>query len=207
MSYGSQDAAMDEFYEQISRELYDEHKEQAIEEFTEEKLRSFYRHNPSVMRPAVDAIQEGNWLLDHERYSPSVVFYVSAIEMLLKATILRPVLYGLIHNESLAEIMINHMLGQTGVQRYENLLAQLFDQLCDIDVTKVSREDTRAKLFVECRELQKVRNNITHKGVFCGKAGAEKAHLVTVALFEKIVQPMLESIGLTVIKNGDIVEA
>jgi len=205
MSYDPHDAAMDEFYDQISKDLYPEHKEQAIEEFTEEKLKSYYQQNPDVMRPAVDAIQEGNWQLEQKRYSPALVFYVTAIELLLKATLLRPVLYGLIHNEGLAEIMIKHILGQTSVERYENLLAQLFDNLANIDVRQISREGAQAKLFVECRELQKIRNNIIHQGVFCTETEAEKGKLVSVAVFEKIVRPMLFSIGLTVIKEGKIV--
>ena len=150
MSYDEHDAAMDEFYDQISSELYPEHKEQAIEEFTEEKRKSYYQNNPSVMRPAVDAIQEGNWLLDNGRYSAALIFYVSAIELLLKATLLRFVLYGLIHNEALAEIMIKHILGQTGIERYEKLLAKLFDNLASIDVRKISRGGADEMLFVEC---------------------------------------------------------
>ena len=38
MSYGPEDAAWDEAYENMSRELYPEHKEQAIAEFTRERL-------------------------------------------------------------------------------------------------------------------------------------------------------------------------
>ena len=206
MSYDPQDAAMDEFYDQISKELYPEHKEQAIEEFTEKKLKSYYQQNPDVMRPAVDAIQEGNWQLEQKRYSPALVFYVSSIELLLKATLLRPVLYGLIHNEGLAEIMINHILGQTGIERYENLLAQLFDNIANIDVKQISRENVQTKLFVECRELQKRRNNIIHQGANCTETEAKQGKLVSVAVFEKIVRPMLFSIGLTVIEKGKIVE-
>ncbi|WP_169709472.1 hypothetical protein [Deferrisoma camini] len=152
-------------------------------------------------------IQEGNWQLEQKRYSPALVFYVTAIELLLKATLLRPVLYGLIHNEGLAEIMIKHILGQTGVERYENLLAQLFDNLADIDVKKISREGTKTKLFVECRELQKVRNNVIHQGQSCTDKDAEKGKLVSIAVFEQIVRPMLYSLGLTVIEKGRIVEA
>ena len=207
MSYDEQDAAMDEFYDQISKELYPEHKEQAIEEFTQEKLKSYYLQNPGVMRPAVEAIEEGNWQLGQKRYSPALVFYVTAIELLLKATLLRPVLYGLIHNEGLAEIMIKHILGQTGVERYENLLAQLFDNLADIDVKNISREGTKTKLFVECRELQRVRNNVIHQGQSCAEKDAEKGKLVSVAVFEQIVRPMLYSLGLTVIEKGRIVES
>ena len=134
MSYDSNDAAWEEFYDKIREELYPEHREQAIEEFTEERLKSYYQQNPDVMRPAVEAIQEGKWQLEKKRYPPALVFHVTAIELLFKATLLRPVLYGLIHNEGLAEIMTNSILSQTGVQRYEDLLAQLFDNLASINV-------------------------------------------------------------------------
>jgi hypothetical protein len=39
MSYDENDAAMDEFYDQISRELYPDHRDQAISEFTQERLK------------------------------------------------------------------------------------------------------------------------------------------------------------------------
>lgn len=54
--YYEQEAAKDEFIEEISN--------QAISEFTNERLRSFYEQNPNVMRPAVDALQEGKKLYD-----------------------------------------------------------------------------------------------------------------------------------------------
>lgn len=119
------------------------------------------------MGPAVDAIQEGNWLLEKKRFPATLVFYVTAIELLLKATLLRPVLYGLIHNENLAEIMIKYILGQTDVERYEHLLAQLFDNLANINVKKICREGSDTKLFIECREFQKVRNSVIHQGASC----------------------------------------
>ena len=199
--------AMEEFYDQISKELYPEHKEQAIEEFTDEKLKSYYLKNPAVMRPAVNAIQEGNWQLENTKYSSSLIFYVTAIELLLKATLLRPVLYGLIHNEGLAEIMVKHILGQTGVARYENLLAQLFNNLTGIEVKEITRENENKKLLVECKELQTIRNNIIHQGVSCTKKDAAKGKLVSISVYEKIVQPMLHSIGLNAIEKGDIVES
>lgn len=198
--------AMEDFYDQISRELYPEHKEQAIVEFTDEKLKSYYQKNPNVMRPAVDAIQEGNWQLKHEHYPSALVFYVTSIELLLKATLLRPVLYGLIHNEGLSEIMINNILGQTGIVRYEKLLSQLFENIADIKLDEITREDTQVKLFSECKQLQKIRNNIIHQGAVCTKHEAEKGKLVSAAVFEKIVQPMLHSIGLNVIEKGEITD-
>lgn len=196
--------AMEDFYDQISRELYPEHKEQAIEEFTEEKLKSYYLKNPKVMRPAVDAIQEGKWQLENERYSSSLIFYVTAIELLLKATLLRPVLHGLIHHEGLAEIMTNYILGQTGIVRYEKLLSQLFENITGINLGEITRDGTQQQLFAECKELQKNRNNAIHQGAVCTKQEAEKARIVSIAVFERIVQPTLHSIGLNVIEEGEI---
>lgn len=106
MSYDEFDAARDEMYDQIGRELYPDHKAQAIGEFTSERLRSFYVANPGVMQPAVDAIQEGKRLTQNGHHSAALVFFVSAIEILLKATLLKPVVHGLVHSEGLANAIV-----------------------------------------------------------------------------------------------------
>jgi len=74
MSYDQHDAAIDEMYERISEELYPEHKEQAVSEFTADRLQSFYLSNPMVMRPAVDALQEAKRLKAHGHPAAAVVF-------------------------------------------------------------------------------------------------------------------------------------
>lgn len=89
MSYDESDAARDEFIEEIGRELYPDHKIQAIEEFTADRLRSFYVAHPDVMRPAVDSLQEGKALRALGKHSAALVFFVTAIELLLKATLLK----------------------------------------------------------------------------------------------------------------------
>ncbi len=199
--------AMEEFYDQISRELYPEHKEQAIEEFTEEKLKLYYLSNPEVMRPAVLAIKEANWQLEQERFSAALIHYVTAIEILLKATLLRPVLIGLIHNENLAEIMVKHILGQTGIVRYKDLISKLFNKLTGINFTELKLEESRKTLFAECEELQIIRNKIIHQGTTCLMTEAVQGKRVSEAVYQKIVFPMLNTIGLTVIENGVITEA
>lgn len=140
MSYDESDAARDEFFEQISRELYPDHKIQAIEEFTADRLRSFYVMHPGVMRPAVDSLQEGKALRALGKHSAALVFFVTAIELLLKATLLKPVIYGLVHHEGLADVVVRYALGQAGFDRYEGLLADLFLRLAGIDLKTIHRE-------------------------------------------------------------------
>jgi hypothetical protein len=204
MSYDEQDAAFDEMYEQIGRELYPDHKAQAISEFTAERLRSFYVSNPRVMRPAVDALQEGKFLYEANRHSAAVVFFVTAIELLLKATVLKPVVHGLIHNEGLANIVVQHALCQTGFERYEKLLSQLYSELAGIELKSIERIESKEKLLVECKSLQELRNKIIHQGATCGEEQAKLGHLVSVAVYELIVAPMLFKLGLTVVEEGVI---
>jgi hypothetical protein len=204
MSYDKNDAALDEFYDQISKELYPDHKEQAISEFTEERLRSFYIKSPFVMRPAVDSLQQGKHLLSLKQDAPALVFCVSAIELLLKATLLKPVVYGLVHHEPLAEIIVRHTLGQSGFDRYGDLLSELFLGLAKMNIKDIKRENSDEPLLIECRKLQKIRNDIIHRGENCSKSEAELAMAASVAVFELIVRPMLYSLGLTVIERGEI---
>src|SRR5689334_2194881 len=113
MSYDQYDEARDAMYDEISRELYPDHKAQAITEFTTARLQSYYTANPVVMRPAVESIQEGRRLQANGHSSAAIVFFVTAIELLLKATLLKPVVHGLVHSEGLAEVIVAQALGQS----------------------------------------------------------------------------------------------
>lgn len=204
MSYDPTDDARDEMYDQIGRELYPEHKAQAIGEFTAERLRSFYVANPRVMRPAVDAIQEGKRLVLGGHNSAAVVFFVTAIEILLKATLLKPVVHGLVHSKGLADIIVEQALGQPGFDRYSSLLAQLFSELAGMDIQAIKRKETNDKLLAECTALQKLRNRIIHQGATCEPELCSQGLAVSAAVYELVVQPMLFKLGLHVIEHGEI---
>jgi hypothetical protein len=204
MSYDERDAAIDEMYERIGEELYPAHRVQAIGEFTAERLSSYYLANPMVMRPAVDALQEAKRLKANGHHSAAVVFCATTIELLLKATLLQPIVYGLVHNDSLADIIVKHALGQAGFDRYRSLLSRLFQDLAGLDLAEVSRDGVSVRLIDEGRLVQDLRNDIIHKGQTCDEAAAENAFDVAVAVFEKIVVDVLWSIGLAVGEKGHI---
>src|SRR5438093_3254459 len=114
MSYDENHAARDAFYEQIGNE--------AIADFTADRLKSYYDDHFMVMQPALRTFHEATRLRTDGHPSAAIVFAASAIELFLKATILQPLVYGLVHNDNMAEIIVNYTLGQTGFERYDKLL-------------------------------------------------------------------------------------
>ena len=205
MSIEPHEAEMEAAFDKLSEELYEQHKEMAVEEFINERFVSHYKKQSMVMRPAVEAIQEGKKLLSNNHYSAALVFYVSAIEILLKATLLRPVLMGMVHNDAIAELFVNLTLGQSGFKRYTKLLSGLYRSLLNLEIDEIRRESSNTGLLAECSKMQEIRNGIVHKGETCSKEEAEISRLVATATFEQIVKPVLNKIGLNVVKNGEIV--
>lgn len=204
MSYDENDAALDDFYQQVGEELYPEHKAQAIQEFTAERLKSFYVEQPKVMLPAVLAYREAKKLHSLEHYAAAVIFSVTAIEVFLKATLLKPVVFGLVHHETLATVVVEHTLGQTGFDRYKTLLSSLFSSIAEVDLGAVKREGVESSLLDEVLSLQKLRNKIIHQGLQCGKAEADNALEISEAVYGNIVLPMLGALGLQVVEKGVI---
>lgn len=204
MSYDPDDLAMDEMYERIGEELYPEHREQAVGEFTADRLRSFYLANPMVMRPAVDTLHEVQRLHADGHSAAAVVFCATAIELFLKATLLQPIVHGLVHSPPLADIIVKHAVRQTGFERYRDLLSRIFRELANLDLGRVTRSGAKVGLIEESRLVQKLRNNIIHQGESCNADDANHAIEVTAAVYSAIVVPLLESLGLTVVEKGRI---
>ena len=192
-----QQAAQEEFIEEISR--------QAIYEFTNERLQSLYVKNPDVMVKAIDLYKKGKALQEIKYYSAAVVFFMSAIENFLKLTLIKPVVYGLVHHETLAGIIVEQtMRQQSNFDSYRDLLKKLFSTLTNENTNEIYREGASKNLLKECEDLQKLRNTIIHQGDDCEESAAKEAYQISEAVFKKIVMPMLHALNLTLEGNGVI---
>jgi hypothetical protein len=205
MSYTEEDARWDEIWDQMSKELYPEHKEQAIDEFIKERLQSFYLKNPNILSPGIRMYQQAREL-ESNHPSASFVFATSAIELFLKAALLKPVVYGLVHNEPLAEIIVETALSQTGFERYKELLSRLFRELVRINVETLKSFESNDYLLKEASDVQKTRNKIIHQGILVSDNDAKFAINVAYGVLHHIVNPMLLAIGLWMDKKGTVLE-
>jgi len=206
MSYTLHDAMLDEGYEAMYRELYPEHRAQAIEEFTSERLQSYYLQNPDVAVKGALSFKEASALLEHGHASACVVFAATSVEQFLKAALLRPVVFGLIHVESLATLIVDIVTDQNGgMERYKKLLSGLFKHLADIELTSVRREGAPKPLLEEIAALQKLRNAIVHRGEQATAPDGEQALAVANAVYSQVFVRLLAALGLRTIKGVRIV--
>ena len=206
MSYDYHDAAMDEAYERLSEELYPGHKAQAIIEFTYERLRSYYLQNTELLVPAVRTYRTAKSLLEAKQASAAIVFAASAIELFLKACLLRPVVAGLVHSESVATLVVESALSQTGFKRYEKLLAGLFKELTQLDISEIVRAGASKPLLEEASALQERRNAVVHRGADATQEEAVTAYLVATAVFNEVLAIVLRELGLSIKKGGELVD-
>ena len=202
MSYTLEDAAWDKAYESMSQELYPEHKEQAIAEFTHERLRSYYVAHPEILIPATKIFKEAKSLLSDGHNAAALVFSASATELFLKAALLRPVVYGLVHSESLAELIVDTALSQTGFKRYETLLSKLFFEIAGIELTSLVREVGAKPLLKEAADYQDIRNGIVHQGRDVTVSQARIASEITTQIFNQVLTKALSSLNLTIESSG-----
>jgi hypothetical protein len=205
MSISPAEYEWDKAWERISQELYPVHKEQAIDEFTTERLQSFYLKNPSILIPGIEKLHEAGELKSTYP-SASLVFSNTSIELFLKASILEPIIYGLVHIDALAEEVVKSALGYTGYDRYKKLVSKLFKELACIEISNLKRANSKNFLLNEASEVRILRNRIIHKGESVTIEQANLAQNVAIAIFNDIVGKMLNAIDLRANNKGMILK-
>jgi hypothetical protein len=84
MSYTLEDAAYDMYMaDEGARLLYEEHRERAISEFTDERLQSYYLEHPALAQPALQALTDSRYLVPIH-LGASLVFAAIAAEIGIK---------------------------------------------------------------------------------------------------------------------------
>ena len=206
MSYDYHDAAMDEAYERLSEELYPGHKAQAIIEFTYERLRSYYLAHKELLVAAARTYKTAESLLAANQPTAALVFAASAVELFLKGCLLRPVVAGLVHSESVANLVVESALSQTGFKRYEKLLAGLFKELTQLEIAELRRPGASKALLEEASGLQDRRNAVVHRGEEVAVEEAKVAFSIATTVFDEVLAVVLRELGLSIKKGGELID-
>lgn len=196
-----QEAAMAEYYE----ELYlSEFKDRAIEEFTEERLRSYYIDHPELFKSALQVLSEAKKVVTISPTS-AVLLAAISIEIGFKIGMLKPIVFGFVHSEAAAESISDMVIKQTGIDRFKNLLVTLLKDISSVDITMFCRSGINKPLWGERDEVQKLRNQIAHRGSLCSAQDAQLAIDVANSVFNELIPNILNSLDLKIL-NCEIVE-
>ncbi|HEY6420005.1 MAG TPA: hypothetical protein VIX59_13460 [Candidatus Binataceae bacterium] len=192
MSYDEHDAERDRFFDEVSKELYPEHRDQAIDEFATECLQRFYLADPNVLVGPLSLLEESrNLIANHS--AAALVFASAAIETLVKSALLKPLVCGVVNNESIALVLASSLLDR--VTSFENLKKLLFSVIAEhaaIDMRSFKRGDSSTELWQEILSVQRLRNAVVHRGEFPSEADARMgiavAEFVLDVLFARVVR-------------------
>ncbi len=199
MSTDMYDVAMDDFYERISEELYPEHQELAIDEFIEKRMHSYYLENPNIIKAPMECSNHANKLM---QVSPqcALVMYTTAIELYLKTVLLKPVLYGMIHNENVANLIVESSTKQSGFGRYNKLLSGLCKHAANIDMSEIKGTDG-LPILKEAEAVQSIRNKVVHQGYKATINEMGKAKNTAYLMLTDVVEPVLNNLELAISVN------
>ena len=142
--------------------------------------------------------------LEEDHPEACFVFATSAIEIYLKAAVLKPIIYGLVHNEQMAEVIVKTALDYSGFDRYKKLISRLFLELCGKEIKEVKRPGSNKSILEEASEIRKTRNNIVHRGDTVTRDQAKFALDVTYMVLWNIVDEMVKSLDLWIDKKGTV---
>jgi|SRR5579863_346120 len=170
-----QEAAADEYYEQIGEEWAENHPEllaerffaenyeEAVEQFTSERLQSYYLEQPELAVPALNALRYAQSLMP-AFHQAALVFAVTATELAVKDVLLKPIISGLVHIEDLASLVADLTTKHSGMDRFQNLLTEILAQFGGVDLKVFKRPGATKGLWQEMNDVQKARNAVVHRG-------------------------------------------
>ena len=181
----------------------EEHKEQAIQEFTVERLQTYYIHYPDIAKPAFHALSEARQLISRHP-TASFIFSAISIEVGIKVTLLKPVVYGLVHSESLAAIITDKVIRQTSIDRFQKLLFKILSEYGGIDLNTLKRTKSSKLLWDEMKNVQNRRNQVIHRAENVDISESKQALSIAKYILENIFPNLVEHLKLNIGKEGSV---
>ena len=193
MGMTMEEAAMDAAFEAHAwEEEMDELRAEAIAEFQQERLSSYYTEHPKVAQRAIDTLKEAQALFDAGFFPASLVFAVSATEQALKNTLLQPILYGLVHSELAAGLVANLYVK---IDQLPKLLFPIIAETANVNLSTYARDDQTITLWDEFRRLRLIRNGVLHRGERVERGDASTALIVGGAMLTDVCERVMSAVA------------
>jgi hypothetical protein len=165
-----------------------------VERFAAERLQSFYLDNPDVAKAPLWSLGEARSLVaDHP--SAALVFAVTAMEVGLKAALMKPILHGLVHAE-FAGALIAELATDNRQDRSKALVFALLAEYGGLDLKTYKRSGATKTLWEEMADVQKARNVVVHRAQPGATADATLAIDLASHVVETLFALVIAKLGL-----------
>ena len=181
MSMTLEDAWLEEAYDQMVQEILAEHRDEIIDEFVSERMASYFRQHVDLLSPASAALAEARKLQEISA-SACVVFAHSAIEIALRDAILKPVVYGMVHEENSGHLIAELVVGK---RQFTKLLFSVLEDY-GLDLKTGKRSGSAKSVWEEMEVVREQRNKVAHRGEVASGDDAMLALSLAEFVVEKI---------------------
>lgn len=199
MSIDEEDARREEWL----LSLYQEHSAQALAEFRGERLRSYYLEHPDILQLPSKCLLEARGLIETSP-SAALVLASAAAEVGVKSALLKPVVFGLVHSESMATYVTELALEHRDLNRFRGLLFALLREACDIDLTEYWRDGDAASLWERFKSNARKRNAVVHRCGEVDRGDAEEAVDIATAVLDDLIPTIIASFDLHIHKDFQV---
>jgi len=190
---------LEKLYEEFGPQWAEEHglapPEDAIEEFTAERLQSYYIAHPNLAGPACDSLVYARSLMPSHPKA-ALVFAVTATELAIKTVLLKPIIFGLVHTEALASFITDLTTKHTGMDRFQTILTEILARFGGVDLKTYKRTASSKTLWGEIGEVQQARNAVVHQGGTAEDSKADLSIAVATTLLSEIFPHVLANLNL-----------
>jgi hypothetical protein len=197
---------MPELYEDFARDVLsgkDDLYGEIIDQFTFERLQSFYLANPNVAERAFSALQEAR-ALNRLHPSAALIFAAVAIEVGLKDTLLKPILHGMVSIDSAAALVAALVPDQHN-DRFKKVLFGILKEVGGVDLPSFKRPGSNQALWEEIAKVRNQRNEIMHSASQVASGEAENSIQIASTVLEVLFPKVITELSLETDANLRIV--
>ncbi len=182
------DAAMVEFIEN------------SLDEIAQDNVRGYLgTYGDAVEEKVRQCVVEAKKLFESNFWGPSLSLSVTAIEIIIRFMILRPLVQGAFLSEEWAEILSKRIA--TGRSAEDRKLLPAILRQWGIEITTIKTKSNDS-LWENIQNLIQKRNDFVHSGEAIQEHEASKGLEATDSLVTFIIYPIAEKLGFTLTETG-----
>jgi hypothetical protein len=145
----------------------------AVEEFQIDRLQSYYKAHSDLAEKSIGKLDAAR-ALSPVSPNAALVLAMTSLEVGFKSIVVRPIMTGLVHNESLSEFVTEVFVKSAKPDGVLEMVGRVLKEYASIDLQNVIVGNHKKSYWEEMTQWRKVRNAVLHRAETCSKEDAAR---------------------------------